>query len=85
VRDGLAIQLNSGLVKETLPDGKTSTAQSGPRSANYPRVEFMPAGSGPHAEMNPDLDETQRHWIWIEFKGTEPKDCRTWSTDPACK
>jgi hypothetical protein len=45
-----------------------------PNSASYTK-----AGLGPHAEVMVDPNNPGRS-IFVEIKGTEPKDCRQWST-----
>ena len=45
-------------------------------------VTYTKAGLGPHAEVMNDPSNPGRS-IFVEIKGTEPKDCREWST--ACR
>jgi hypothetical protein len=45
-------------------------------------VTYTKAGLGPHVELMTDPGKPGRS-IFVEIKGTEPKDCREWST--ACK
>jgi hypothetical protein len=45
-------------------------------------VTYTKAGLGPHVELMTDPAKPGRS-IFVEIKGTEPKDCREWST--ACK
>jgi hypothetical protein len=45
-------------------------------------MTYTKAGLGPHAEVMTDPNNPGRS-IFIEIKGTEPKDCREWST--ACQ
>jgi hypothetical protein len=45
-----------------------------PNNASYSK-----AGLGPHAEVMTDPSKPGRS-IFVEIKGTEPKDCREWST-----
>jgi hypothetical protein len=45
-------------------------------------MTYTKAGLGPHAEVMTDPITPGRS-IFIEIKGTEPKDCREWST--ACQ
>ena len=40
---------------------------------------YTKAGLGPHAEVMTDPSNPGRS-IFVEIKGTEPKDCREWST-----
>jgi len=42
-------------------------------------VTYTKAGLGPHAEVMNDPARPGRS-IFVEIKGTEPKDCREWST-----
>ena len=42
-------------------------------------VTYTKAGLGPHAEVMNDPKSPGRS-IFVEIKGTEPKDCRQWST-----
>jgi len=64
------------------PDGSKGTGSSltqtiyskGPTGVTYSK-----AGIGPHAEVMIDPAKPGRS-IFVEIKGTEPKDCREWST-----
>jgi hypothetical protein len=42
-------------------------------------ITYTKAGLGPHAEVMNDPNNPGRS-IFVEIKGTEPKDCRQWST-----
>jgi hypothetical protein len=42
-------------------------------------ITYTKAGLGPHAEVMTDPSNPGRS-IFVEIKGTEPKDCREWST-----
>ena len=42
-------------------------------------ITYTKAGLGPHAEVMNDPKNPGRS-IFVEIKGTEPKDCRQWST-----
>jgi hypothetical protein len=42
-------------------------------------MSYSKAGLGPHAEVMVDPGKPGRS-IFVEIKGTEPKDCREWST-----
>lgn len=42
-------------------------------------VTYTKAGLGPHAEVMTDPGNPGRS-IFVEIKGTEPKDCKEWST-----
>lgn len=45
-------------------------------------ITYTKAGLGPHAEVMTDPNNPGRS-IFVEIKGTEPKDCKQWST--ACQ
>ena len=59
-----------------------ATARIYPGSAGVGSVQYTTAGLGPHAEVAPDSNQIP-NTIFIELKGTEPKDCAQWST--ACQ
>jgi len=42
-------------------------------------ITYTKAGLGPHAEVMTDPNNPGRS-IFVEIKGTEPQDCREWST-----
>jgi hypothetical protein len=42
-------------------------------------ITYTKAGLGPHAEVMTDPNNPGRS-IFVEIKGTEPKDCQQWST-----
>jgi hypothetical protein len=42
-------------------------------------ITYTKAGLGPHAEVMTDPGKPGRS-IFVEIKGSEPKDCRQWST-----
>lgn len=67
------------------PDGSKGTGSSLTQTIdNRPphSMSYSKAGLGPHAEVMTDPNQPGRS-IFVEIKGTEPKDCREWST--ACK
>lgn len=66
-------------------DGARSTGSSLTQTVYNRRpntVSYSKAGIGPHAEVMVDANNPGRS-IFVEIKGTEPKDCRDWST--ACQ
>jgi hypothetical protein len=86
IRDILNFPIEAGSGIAVLnPDGSKGTGSSltqtiyskGPGGVTYSK-----AGIGPHAEVMTDPAKPGRS-IFVEIKGTEPKDCREWST--ACK
>jgi len=88
IRDILTFAIEPGRVDVLGPDlkpiaGSTST---GATTRLYPGerggLTFTKAGLGPHVETSPDPDRIPKS-IFVEIKGTEPKDCAQWST--ACK
>ena len=42
-------------------------------------MTYTKSGLGPHAEVETDASKPSRS-IFVEIKGTEPKDCKQWST-----
>jgi hypothetical protein len=89
LRDTIVFGLEPGRVQTQGPDGKTndggaersSTTTIRPGTAGVGSVQYTTAGLGPHAEVAPD--PTSPKSIFIELKGSEPKDCGQWST--ACR
>ena len=89
VRDTIVFGLEPGRVLTQGPDGKTndgtaersSTTTIRPGTAGVGSVQYTTAGLGPHAEIAPDPNSPKS--IFIELKGSEPKDCGQWST--ACR
>lgn len=85
VRDIVTVQVKPGKVDVLGPDlqrivsssstGATQTLTGPDRGS----VSFTKAGLGPHAEVETDTANPSR-MIFIEIKGTEPKDCAQWST-----
>ena len=90
VRDTIVFGIQGGRVDTLGVDGKkndgkaegAATARIYPGSAGVGSVQYTTAGLGPHAEVAPDPDRIPKT-IFIELKGTEPKDCAQWST--ACR
>jgi len=88
VRDIVTVQVKPGKIDVLGPDlqkivssaatGATQTLTGPDRGS----VSFTKAGLGPHAEVETDTANPSR-MIFIEIKGTEPKDCAQWST--ACR
>ena len=89
VRDTIVFGLEPGRVQTLGPDGKGDDGGAGrsatttirPGTAGVGSVQYTTAGLGPHAEVSPDPNSPKS--IFIELKGTEPKDCAEWST--ACR
>jgi hypothetical protein len=85
VRDIVTVQLQPGQISVLGPDlqrvvssattGATQTLTGPDRGS----VSFTKAGLGPHAEVEPET-ATPSRMIFVEVKGTEPKDCAQWST-----
>ena len=88
VRDIVTVQVKTGKIEVLGPDlqkivssattGATQTFTGPDRGS----VSFTKAGLGPHAEVEAETANPSR-MIFVEIKGTEPKDCAQWST--ACK
>ena len=91
-RDFIALTIEEGPSETIDESGKVATgggAASRPDRAHgngtvAVDAHLVEAGRGPHSERALDPKKRRRQ-IWIELKGTEPKDCKNWSTDPACK
>ena len=89
VRDTIVFGLEPGRVTTQDADGKTNqgtaersaTTTIRPGAAGVGSVQYTTAGLGPHAEVAPDPNSPKS--IFIELKGSEPKDCGQWST--ACR
>jgi hypothetical protein len=84
IRDILNFQIEpGGGIRVLNPDGSTG-AGSGLTQTIYKQnsMTYSKAGIGPHAEVMVDPSKPGKT-IFVEIKGTEPKDCREWST--ACK
>jgi hypothetical protein len=87
VRDTIVFGIEGGHV-DTLGvdgvknDGKAegaATARIYPGKSGVASVQYTTAGLGPHAEVAPDPNSVPKT-IFIELKGTEPRDCSRWST-----
>jgi hypothetical protein len=83
IRDILYFPLDPGGGIAVLnPDGSKGTGSSLTQTIyNRPpnTMSYSKAGLGPHAEVMVDPSKPGRS-IFVEIKGTEPKDCREWST-----
>ena len=88
VRDTIVFGIQGGRV-ETLDitgkktDGKqegAATKRIYAGSGGVGSVQYTTAGLGPHAEVAPDPNSVSKS-IFVELKGTEPKDCARWSTE----
>jgi hypothetical protein len=86
VRDQLSFHFQHGLVQYFWDDGRIETRMSD-EDVFYPlpHVGGLVRAGLLHGERNPDPSKGQRRNFFIEFKGSEPPDCKNWSTDPACK
>src|SRR5258708_10421226 len=81
LRDTIVFGLEPGRVQTQGPDGKTndgtaersSTTTSRPGTAGVGSVQYTTARRGPHSEVAPDPNSPKS--IFIELKGSEPKDC----------
>ena len=84
IRDILNFPIDAGGGIAVLnPDGSKGGGSSLTQTIyKQPSVTYSKAGIGPHAEVMVDPSKPGRS-IFVEIKGTEPKDCREWST--ACK
>jgi hypothetical protein len=81
VRDSIYFYIVDGPIEQVDVDGKVT--KSGPPQP-VPRFGgATKAGRGPHSERSIDPNN-KRRMFRVEFKGTEPADCKNWSTDPAC-
>jgi hypothetical protein len=91
VRDTIQFGIEAGRVGTLDPDGKktdgkaegaaTTRVYGGP-STGAGTVSYTKAGLGPHSEVATDPNSVSKT-IFVELKGSEPKDCRQWST--ACQ
>ena len=76
IQDGPVEQMENGKIQRM--EFKNLT-QSGPIWGAYTKV-----GRGPHSERSLDPNNRRRRFV-VEFKGTEPPNCKEWSTAPVCK
>ena len=84
IRDILVIAVEDGPIRVSTPDGvPTAGAERvgdvSPEHVGLPRVVgYFKAGIGPHSEALIDPGRPRRY-LFVEFKGTEPADCKEWS------
>lgn len=84
IRDVLnfPVEAGGGIAVQN-PDGSKGGGSSLTETIyKQPSVTYSKAGIGPHAEVMVDPSKPGKS-IFVEIKGTEPKDCKEWST--ACK
>jgi hypothetical protein len=83
IRDILYFPIDpGGGIAVQNPDGSKGTGSSLTQTIYNKtpnNVSYSKAGIGPHAEIMVDPSKPGRG-IFVEIKGTEPKDCREWST-----
>ena len=85
ILDAICIYIQDGAIKATDANGKVNIR---PIGTSYPGQKdphvsaYVKAGLGPHSEAAADPAHPRRVF-WIELKGTEPPDCKDWST--ACQ
>lgn len=85
LRDILTFQVEPGRIDVLGPDLQkiVSSSRTGATQqltpANRGGLSFTKAGLGPHAEVEAETAKPSRS-IFVEIKGTEPKDCKEWST-----
>ena len=88
IRDILVFAVEDGPIRVSTPDGVQAAGaeQVGevlPEHGGLPRViGYFKAGIGPHSEALIDPSRPRRYFF-VEFKGTEPADCKEWSA--ACR
>jgi hypothetical protein len=84
IRDILNFQIEpGGGIRVLNPDGSTGAGSGLTQTIYKPNsMTYSKAGIGPHAEVMVDPSKPGKT-IFVEIKGTEPKDCKEWST--ACK
>lgn len=74
---------DDGDLRSINAKGEVSIGKAGTRynGAEIPHAcSFVKAGLGPHSTAAVDPKKGTRRVFWIEFKGTEPPDCKEWST-----
>ena len=83
IRDILTFGVEDGRIVVQQPAGRDGKEDAAATTRIYARgansLSYSKAGLGPHIELAPDPDRIPRS-IFVELKGTEPKDCRAWST-----
>ncbi len=88
IRDILVFAVEDGPIRVSTPEGVTTgraeqVGEVSPDHVGLPRVVgYFKAGIGPHSEALIDPSRPRRYFF-VEFKGTEPADCKEWST--ACQ
>ena len=84
IRDILNFQIEpGGGIRVLNADGSQGTGSGLTQTIYKPNsMTYSKAGIGPHAEVMVDPSKPGKT-IFVEIKGTEPKDCKEWST--ACK
>lgn len=85
IRQILVIAVQDGPIRVVTPDGKVTFSEQvgAPDPIQLPGVQgWWEPGLGPHSEESTDPKRPRRAFF-IEFKGTEPSDCKNWST--ACQ
>jgi len=80
IRPGKVDVLGPDLQRPKPGQGGSYTKQIYSRGSNS--MSYTTAGLGPHVELAPDPNNVPIS-IFVEIKGTEPKDCAGWST--ACR
>ena len=84
IRDILVFAVEDGPIRVSTPDGVPTAGaervgQVSPEHVGLPRVVgYFKAGIGPHSEALIDPSRPRR-FFFVEFKGTEPADCKEWS------
>ena len=85
IRDILVFAVEDGPIRVSTPDGVPTAGaervgEVSPEHVGLPRVlGYFKAGIGPHSEALVDPNRPRRH-CFVEFKGTEPADCKEWSS-----
>jgi hypothetical protein len=84
IRDIISFYVeDDGDLTTIQPDGTVTLGKLGTRygGAEVPHVSaYVKAGLGPHSTATADPKKGTRRVFWVEFKGTEPADCKEWST-----
>jgi hypothetical protein len=80
IRDTISITLDrADIIVTPGPGYESKSVDSNAKAGKLPLVSYTKAGHGPHSEHLKDGDTRGGRKLYIEFKGTEPKDCREWS------
>jgi len=84
IRDIIAFYVqDDGDLMSIDAKGNVTIGRAGTRygGAEVPHVSaYVKAGLGPHSTAAVDPKKGTRRVFWVEFKGTEPPDCKEWST-----